>query len=60
MHYCRNQQSDLWNQDLDEFLAEFDKFLLRDEQERESLASNGRKIDKEKSQGYCYQRPAKQ
>lgn len=34
---------DLWNQDLDEFLAEFDKFLLRDEQERESLASNGKK-----------------
>ena len=50
---------DLWNQDLDEFLAEFDKFYFVTNKKENLWLLTGRKIDKEKSQGYCYQRPAK-
>lgn len=50
---------DLWNSDLDEFLAEFDKFLIRDEQERESLSSGGDKKKKRTRKAPAAKEPAK-
>ncbi|KAG7664140.1 TOP2 [[Candida] subhashii] len=50
---------DLWSIDLDEFLAEFDKFLIRDEHERESLSSGGDKKKKRTRKAPAAKEPAK-
>ncbi|EGW35747.1 DNA topoisomerase 2 [Spathaspora passalidarum NRRL Y-27907] len=50
---------DLWNEDLERFMVEFDKFLIRDQEERESLAASGDKNKKKRTRKAPAKEPPK-